>query len=550
MISEQLNGLQKLLSDFSTEGVQQKISLLKTLNGTGFKSKKEILQYHNQLLFLLSYTENAEIYSAAEKEMERITQMVSSSEKLKEQLTGSGIAGTAMEGAYSLTLTKWLLKEYKGKVFFHSFDESGTHPKEIFKHVLSDAEFELLSDEKLNAEKWLQKAAGTKDNNRLLEWLVNTVDSINAPDSVKDQLFESLQLFIRIDTYDKTFSRSFGKVPVTKQFFHSDGIIKKFNEREMINKALPAEKKLSEVEKKKIVNASRVALALLIRETDPITYCEELNLKYFELERGLSIALFSIDSERRLPLESYAGFMMFKNGYPMSYGGAWLFGKRSLIGINIFEAFRGGESAIVFAQLCRCYHKAFGATYFEVEPYQFGKDNPEGIQSGAFWFYFRFGFRPVDDKLHKLSLEEQEKISSTKGYRSPVEVLKQFTKSNLFVHFDNDLQKPLNPSDMSRFVSKRIAKDFEGDRTKAQKWCVQHLRGKKIITGKENKTGLAKLGFFLAFCVNVTKLNAKEKSLLSKLVNEKGQSEFRYIELLKGFSFEKHLSEDFKQFLL
>jgi hypothetical protein len=419
MASEQLNGLQKLLSGFSPEGIRNKLLALQLLSKTRFKSKKEILHYHNQLLFLLSYSDNEEIHALAEKEMERLTTIVSSSEKLKDQLTGSGIAGTITQGAYSLTLTKWLLENYKGEISFHSFDESGVHPKEILKHVLPDTEFELLSDEKLNAEKWLQKAAGTRDKDKLLSWLVNTIDSVQANESVKDQLFESMQLFIEINTKDKFFSRSFGKVPVEKQFFHEDGIIKKFNERELIARPLPAEKKLNDTEKKHIIDVSRVALCLLIRETDPITYCEELNLKYFELERGLSIALFSIDSERRLPLESYVGFMMFKNGYPMSYGGAWLFGKRSLIGINIFEAFRGGESAIVFAQLCRCYHMAFGATYFEVEPYQFGKNNPEGIQSGAFWFYFRFGFRPLNDTLHNLSMEEQKKITTRKRYRSP-----------------------------------------------------------------------------------------------------------------------------------
>ena len=163
--------------------------------------------------------------------------------------------------------------------------------------------------------------------------------------------------------------------------------------------------------------------------------------------------------ERRLPLESYIGFMMFKNGYPMAYGGGWLFGKRSLLGINIFEAFRGGESAFVFAQLLRTYKNAFGADYFEVEPYQFGKDNPEGLQSGAFWFYYRFGFRPVDEALNKLATEESKRIQSEKGYRSPISTLKLFTKSNVCVNFSGN-QKPINPSEISKYISVQIVKQF------------------------------------------------------------------------------------------
>ncbi|MCE3259023.1 MAG: hypothetical protein K0S12_664 [Bacteroidetes bacterium] len=550
MISLKLYALQKLLSGFSTEGTEAKVSILNEIATVRDWNKKEILHYHNQLLFLLSYAENSTVRLLAESEMNRITALVKEHPKLREQLTGSGIANTAMQGAYSLTLTKWLIKKYNGEVYFHSFDESGVHPKEILKHILPEAEFELLSDEKLNSEKWLAKACGSKKPARMLQWLVKTIDLLDAPDNLKEQLFESLKLYVEIDSADLLFSRSFGRVHIERQFYHEEGIVKKFSEQELINKPLPKEKKLSDDEKRNIIDASRTALCLLIRETDPITYCEELGLKYFELERGLSIGLFSIDSDKRLPLESYIGFMMFKNGYPMSYGGAWLFGKRSLIGINIFEAFRGGESAIVFAQLCRCYRMAFGATYFEVEPYQFGKNNPEGIQSGAFWFYYRFGFRPVDEKLHQLSLEESGKIASQKGYRSSVEVLKKFTQSNLFVHFDKASEKPLNPSAMSKFVSEKIIRDFQGDREQALKWCVRELKNKKIISGKESKTGLYKLAFFLVFCLDIDLLNINAKRTLSKMIEAKGGSEFGYCRLLNEFSFEKNLSGEFRQFLL
>ena len=36
---------------------------------------------------------------------------------------------------------------------------------------------------------------------------------------------------------------------------------------------------------------------------------------------------------------------------------------------------------------------AFGCTSFSIEPYQLGRDNDEGIESGAWWFYRKLGFR-------------------------------------------------------------------------------------------------------------------------------------------------------------
>jgi len=542
------NDLQSSLTDFSTEGTIKNLELLKQCSSIKISRGKLIRQYHDNLLFILSYAESEVIYSAAKAEMDRLVKTVKEDFKLQEQLIGSGIAGTVTQGAYSLTLISWLIKKFPGTISAHSFDEDGIHPKEILKHILPEAEFELLSDEKLSRIKWLEKASGTKNKKAILKWLIDCFNAMKASSLLKDQLFESMKLFIEIEPFENSFSRSFGEVKISKRYFHSEGLLKKFSEAELINKKLPPEKKLSPAEKAEIIDQSRVALCLLNRETDPVTYCEELNIKYFELERGLSIALFSIDSERRLPIESYIGFMMFKNGYPMSYGGAWLFGKRSLIGINIFEAFRGGESAIVFAQLLRCYKMAFGATYFEVEPYQFGKNNPEGIQSGAFWFYYRFGFKPCDKKLYERALNEHQKIITTKGYRTSADILRQFTGSNLFVFFDKDNTVPLNPSDLSKFVTFKISKEYKGDRELTLRTCLRELKKEKILTGKEKGVGINKLIFFVALCLDLKKLNSKEKGLLQKLFIAKGSSEFDYINLCRQFSFETNVNDEFKKF--
>ena len=45
---------------------------------------------------------------------------------------------------------------------------------------------------------------------------------------------------------------------------------------------------------------------------------------------------------------------------------------------------------------------------FVVKPYQFGKGNPEGLKSGAFWFYYRLGFRPVRDDIREQAAAVEE----------------------------------------------------------------------------------------------------------------------------------------------
>lgn len=534
--------LKQALVVFDETSAGRKLDVLKKCSQLKLSDPKLILQYHNALLFALGYCENETVYLTAQHEMERIGEAV---KKLppykKEALDRSGIAFSETQGAYSFTLIKELIKKFPGQLSIHSFDEAGIHPKEILKNVLPEMEFELASDEKLNAMKWLEKASGLKKKNDLLEWLIQHTDKLKASDLIKDQLFESMQLFINIKPKQKEFSKTFGNFSLHKNFYHDKGLLKKFDERELINKKLPAPKKLSASEKNDIIEKSRIALFLLNRETDPITYCNADGLVFYELEHGLSIALFSMLPERRLPLESYIGFMMFKNGYPMAYGGAWLFSNRSLLGINIFEAFRGGESAFVFAQLVRTYKNAFDANYFEVEPYQFGKDNPEGIQSGAFWFYYRFGFRPVNKDLNEVATAEAEKIKNTKGYRTGSDILKQFTKSNIWVNFKDD-EKPINPSNISKFISAKIVSDFNGDRTAAEKYCTKKLQNDLNL--KKGSIGFEKLSLFVGLCIDTSKLNVADKNKLKAFVLEKGNSEYKYIELCKTINFSKLLVKE------
>jgi hypothetical protein len=534
-----LDELKRTLVVFDETSAQRKLDVIQKCSHLNLSNPKFLLQYHNALLFALGYSENEMVYVAVENEMERLSDSVKklSSDK-KEILDRSGVAFSETQGAYSLTLVKWLLERYPDQIAIHSFDEEGTHPKEVLKYVLPEMEFEITSDEKLKPVKWLEKVSGIKKRNDLLKWLIKHIDKVNASDLIKDQLFESLQLFINIKPQEKEFSRTFGNFSFGKNFYHPHGLLRKFDERELINRKLPQPKKLLEKEKNVIIERSRVALCLLNRETDPITYCNADGLLVYELEHGLSIALFSMLPGRRLPLESYIGFMMFKNGYPMAYGGGWLFGNRSLLGINIFEAFRGGESAFVFCQLLRSYKQNFGANYFEVEPYQFGKDNPEGLQSGAFWFYYRFGFKPVDEALNKLALEEADKIKNTKGYRTSIDTLKQFTKSNIHVNFEGN-EKPINPTQISKYITEKIAKDFSGDRIAAEKFCLKIIA--KELGVKKPSAGLKKLSLFIGLCIDFKKVTASEKNTLKELLLEKGNSEFKYIALCKAVNFKKIL---------
>ena len=205
----------------------------------------------------------------------------------------------------------------------------------------------------------------------------------------------------------------------------------------------------------------------------------------FDLDRGISIALYGMIPSRQLPYESYVGYTLFKNGFPTAYGGAWVFGEYANFGINVFENFRGGESGFIFCQLLRVYRKVFGINYFEVEPYQFGLDNPEGIESASFWFYYRYGFRPLDNAIIKLSKFEYKKLKASRRYRTSKKTLIKFTESNIVLKLEN--RTPVKVADLTSKITRMIQRSYEGNRLAATDDCIMKFKQKAGMKSGLNK---------------------------------------------------------------
>lgn len=542
-ISVLLDRLKAVSNRFGEDAAFQKKTVLEALSKHERFSFKSLLHYHDVLLFLSAYPENQELMVYTKQELIRVSELIKKINKHQqtinpEQLDRSGLVYTKTQGAFSFELICWLCKTFPNQITLHSIDESGVHPQIILKNSLSALEFELAANDSLSPLNWLEQASGTKNKSSVLRWLISQFERMKIDDLTRDYLFDSLKVYIEISASDPLLSRTFGRGIFSDPFFHKESLLRKFDHIALLNTKISEKKKLNETEYKALISASRVALALLNRETDPITYCQPKQIEFFELERGLSIALFSINANRRLPLESYIGYMMFKNGLPMAYGGCWIFGKRALVGINIFEPFRGGESAYVFAQILRTYRQRFGIDYFEVEPYQFGKGNPEGIQSGAFWFYYRFGFRPLDAGLYKIAEREQHLIQNKKGYRTSFQTLKELTKSNIAWNISGIKQSPVNPAEISKQISNYIIEKYSGNRTKAEQEAFKETLNVLKIHSIKNWTSEEKQAFYhlsLWFVVQFKqeKLKVSVCRNLSALFLLKGSDEFAYIDLFR-----------------
>ena len=156
-----------------------------------------------------------------------------------------------------------------------------------------------------------------------------------------------------------------------------------------------------------------------------------LTLPFWHFQIPLEIVVLGVLPEKRLPVRAgYAPFF-FRNGIPVGYGDAFLLGQKIEVSFNIFPAFRRGESAWTFARLLKLYQQLFGSRVFTIDPYQVGLGNDEAIESGAFWFYRKLGFRPTDPKIERLARAEEKRRR-----RSSAATLKKLAKSGMVLESD------------------------------------------------------------------------------------------------------------------
>jgi hypothetical protein len=354
----------------------------------------------------------------------------------------------------------------------------------------------------------------------------------------KDLFSGSLNIFVKVAPANKFFSRTYNRITYQPFYYHHD-MLKRFDHVQLMNTPLqseliPPEKVIGQKGKEQLVKVIKYAMSLTEREIDPATYLQEDSIRYILLERGLSIAVYGMYPERQLPLETYMGFTFFKNGLPVSYGGMWVFGSRAKVGFNVFEPYRGGESGYLLCQLLRVYKQFFHISYFEVEPFQFGLDNPDAIASGAFWFYYRFGFRPVDTEINEQAAMEHQKIRTRKNYRSSAKKLVGFTDGNIALNIGKIV--PADVSQISTQVLNCIKKDWKNNYQQARKLAVENFCSNVQLNTKSLSTVEMKIMEDLALWAMALEITKKQKLLLMKdMVFKTTTDIYAYQHLLRKF---------------
>jgi hypothetical protein len=284
----------------------------------------------------------------------------------------------------------------------------------------------------------------------------------------------------------------------------------------------------------------RETMTMRYRELHGFTHGDPRHVLRAEAGRGVEFFVWGVPAERRLPTLAYHSMLILKNGVPHGYAESLTLFERSEVGLNLFYTFREGESAWIYARLLRLLREALGVTVVSVDPYQLGFENEEGIESGAFWFYRKLGFRPVVPRLARRTLEEERRMASRPGYRTSAKTLRQLASGHVL------FEAPSAPhGEWDRFhvrnlglaVQRRMAERHGGDAERARRASAATVARALGVNagrqGEDERRAFENLSLLLALVPDLSRWTEKEKEALVRIIRAKaGPEEFRYARLL------------------
>ena len=400
---------------------------------------------------------------------------------------------------------------------------------------------EALADANVPYVAWLEAAAGRRRDD--LAWLLERYERLAEDEAGRAERFDSLELPIAWRLGAGRASRTKLRRPGPRVFFHDAPLLARRDvSLDAVLSAPPLElRRLSRREGERFCDMVRETTAARYREFYTFTHADPTSVLAARPGRGVELFLVGIRPERRLPLRAAYGGFVVKNGVPIGYIEGLAFLERLEIGFNMYYTFREGESAWIYAQVLKLHRDALGVTSFSIDPYQLGLENDEAIESGAFWFYRKLGFRPTDPGVAALLEREERRIASDPSYRSSARTLARLVTHNLLY------ETPGSPrGDWDRFhirnlglaVNRRMARDFGGDtrrlRESAERRVGRALRIHPRRFTKLERRAFSELALVLDLVPDLSRWSSDDRDALAAIVRSKSRGhERRYLRLLQ-----------------
>ena len=565
-LERQLTALEQFRYRFGPGEAARVVRLLNALDKAPFKGALSLMRFHEALLFLRAFLQGPTVIRKSENLLnsfwKRVAKLRADGEDLSswDTFESAGVAGTSMEDTLSFDVALWLIKRMPGKVEI-AWDnyEPGRAEGTTWPRFIPLLEDDAFVEADTPWRRWLEAAQGKQDG---AEWLIRRFEELAIPERDKAELYDSLRLPLRWDLGNSRVSRTrnwqtvrdaasrvstpdFSRPTfVPKIFYHDKPLISRSEVSlpEELAKQPPAFVKLSRKEGEGVMDAIREVMLVRYRELYGTTLGDPASVVRADVGRGLSIYLWNLPPDRRLPLRAYVAGFTWKNGVPVNYIEAIGLCEWMEVGFNTFYTFRGGETGWIYAQVLRCLCHLMGTTCVSVYPYQLGHDNEEAIESGAFWFYRKLGFRPGRPELLRLVESEERKIAANPKYRTSARTLRRLAASHVFYELPGSeagAWDRFSTRNIGLRVNARMAREFDANARRMRAECSRTLARKLAVNTASwaaiEKTSLEHFATALALVPDLSSWARDEKALLASIIRAKAvPDEMKYLHLMQG----------------
>ncbi|HQR19314.1 MAG TPA: hypothetical protein PLE54_08850 [Burkholderiaceae bacterium] len=436
-----LASLERHREDFRPAVTQTKLAALRHLVRARLRTAGQVRRLHEVLCFMRACPDSPALLRAVERLLtgfERRTDLRAH----RDALADSGIAGTVMGYPFFYPSAHWISRRWPDALRLDRSDTiAGESIAKSLPALMGALEGFALRESHLPGYAALDAVRGTRtDATYLLDRIAAMAGDGFAREAFYDLINPSCELLPGKGTPERTSALYAGgpRAWQTGSLHHARPDL-----RREIARPPRSIRRVPARDAQTLIDLARAAMISRCRDLDAFAYGNEDDVWLCTDDGALAFALIGMQPERRAALPAIYGGLTLRNGVPVGYHQADFLGRTAAVSFNTFETFRGGESAMVFGRLLATLRAFGGATSFSIEPYQLGQDNDEGIESGAWWFYFKLGFRPRALAAVRLANAEAQRQQRRSGYRSSPAVLRQLARHHLIFDFDPGDAAPL-----------------------------------------------------------------------------------------------------------
>ena len=471
--------LQKLEAtrlEFTPERAIDKISLLTALERSRLPTAEAILRLHEHLCFLRAYPDNAALLAQVVRMLGRFSQRADL-QQYRADLADTGICGTVIHYPFFWPTARWIVERWP-KLFYIDWSNVENHQSlaAAISLVVPFLESYWLRVREPVLRRALKILCGSRTTDGV--FFVRRVEKMPGSDLTREAFFDGLDTpFLLLPTRN-TPSRTlacYGRSPIVFR--------KAPPERSrpdlLVELARPPRsvRVVSAREGQRLIDLARGSMVTRERDLDNFAYGDARDVRVVDDGHGLQWAVIGTLPARRPILRATYGMLSLRNGVPIGYVGVDTFFKCADLSYNTFQTFRGGEAAFVFGRTLAAIAWLFGSQSFTLEPYQLGHHNEEGIESGAWWFYYKLGFRPRNSRVARLVRRELRRMKMRPSYRSSKRTLQKLAEDYLYFECAG-ARAPFWPrlAELGARTARYLATRGAADRETAVRLCLKNTR--------------------------------------------------------------------------